>query len=200
MTPTQIHVEPADHDTDLCILCRKHGSDKADRHDYTRYYAAIFRPIRERVTRVFELGIFGGSSLRLWREYFPNATIVGADIDPGMVSAARGERIVTIQCDETDKASVRELWDVERYDIMIDDALHTYEDNVRFFGWSRHMLRPGGIYIMEDLPQHELGYFKALMPKMREQGWACHLLDRSHRLVNGEAIPDNSLLVLRSPQ
>lgn len=198
MTPTQIHVEPADHDTDLCLLCRKHGSDKADRHDYTRYYAAIFRQIREKVTRVFELGIFGGSSLRLWREYFPSATIVGADIDPGMVSAARGERIEAYLCDETNEAQVSAL--PGDFDIMIDDALHTYEDNVRFFGWSKHMLRPGGIYIIEDLPQHELGYFKAFMPKMREQGWACHLVDRHDRVVNGEPIPDNSLLVLRSPQ
>jgi trans-aconitate methyltransferase len=197
MTPTQIHVEPADHDTDLCILCRKHGSDKADRHDYTRYYAAILRPIREKVTRVFELGIFGGSSLRLWREYFPNATIVGADIDPGMVSAARGERIETYLCDETNEAQVSAL--PGDFDIMIDDALHTFADNVRFFEWSKRMLKPGGIYVMEDLPEHELGYFKAFMPKMRTWGWACHLVDRHDRVVNGESIPDNSLLVLRAP-
>ena len=198
MTPTQIHVEPADHATDLCALCDKHGSDKSVRHDYTRYYAAIFRPIREKVTRVFELGIFCGSSLRMWADYFPNATIVGADIDPGMVSAARGERIETYLCDETTQRQVSAL--PGDFDIMIDDALHTFQDNVRFFEWSKHKLRPGGIYIMEDLPYHELSYFKALMPKMRTWGWACNLVDRHDRVVNGEPIPDNSLLVLRSPQ
>lgn len=198
---TQIHVEPADHNTDLCELLGKYGSDKGNatgtaRHDYSRYYVAIFRPIRETTKRVFELGIFGGASLRAWRDYFPNATVMGADIDMGNVAAMKGEpRIIAKQCDETIAGQVSWLWDgQDEFDIMIDDALHTLEDNVRFFEWSNHMLRKGGIYIIEDVPEHQLREATQWAIAQRDLGWAAHVLV-SHR----EGVPDNNLIVLRAP-
>jgi spermidine synthase len=206
MTASQIHVEPADHSTILCILMGKHGSDKgnvddAARHNYTRYYHAIFSPIRETVTRVFELGIFGGASLRGWRDYFPKAQIVGADIDPGMVSAARGERIATYLCDETQPTQIADLWartGAELFDVMIDDALHTLRDNLFFYDRAFHMLKPGGIYILEDVPGHEVDLAGPFCEQMRRNGWAAHLLVMP-RKVKGEEIPDNNLIVMRSP-
>lgn len=215
---TQIHVEPADHPTDLCALLGKYGSDKSNfedtaRHNYGRYYAALFRPIREQVTRVFELGIFGGASLRAWRDYFPNATVYGADIDPGLVAAAAGERIVTWQCDETSLADVASMWTSHRldrcarpdgsqmdhrFDVIIDDALHTLADNIQFFKWSYQMLRSGGLYIVEDIPARDVDGAKEWAVVLRAEGWAAHLLVIP-RVVNGEDVPDNNLLIMRAP-
>ncbi len=198
---TQIHVEPADHDTDLCELMKKYGSDKCGRHDYSRYYCAMFRPIRAQVTRVFELGIFQGASLRAWRDYFPNAIVYGADIDPGLVAAASGEALIlAYQCDETSEIGVASMWARidEQQDIIIDDALHTLTDNVRFFEWSKHMLRSGGLYIIEDIPAEDLPAAAAWTLASCDLGWAAHLLVIP-RVVNGEDVPDNNLLVMRAP-
>lgn len=203
MPPTQIHVEPADHDTDLCAMLGKYGSDKGNatgtaRHNYSRYYVALFRPIREQVRRVFELGIFQGASLRAWRDYFPHAQVYGADIDPGLIFTE--ERIGTVPCDETDEGEVARLWrfiggDI---DILIDDALHTYVDNRRFFNWSHGQVKPGGLYIIEDLRADELDLFRAWAIDLRKEGWAAHVVVLP-RVVNGEDIPDNNLLVMRKP-
>lgn len=215
---TQVHVESADHSTDLCALLGKHGSDKGNatdtaRHNYGRYYVALFRPIREQVKRIFELGIFGGASLRAWRDYFPNAQVMGADIDPGLLF--QEERIETWQCDETDPLAVEAMWEACdmanpheiaptstppycELDILIDDALHAYADNRRFFDWSYPQVRPGGLYIIEDLRADELDLFRAWAIDLRKQGWAAHVVVLP-RVVNGEDVPDNALFVLRRP-
>ncbi len=200
---TQVHVEPADHNTDLCALMGKHGSDKGNatdtaRHNYSRYYVALFRPIREQVRRIFELGIFQGASLRAWRDYFPNAQVMGADIDPGLLF--QEERIETWQCDETDPLAVEAMWSAcgEELDILIDDALHTYADNRRFFNLSHDQVRPGGLYIIEDLRADELDLFRAWAIDLRREGWAAHVVVLP-RVVNGEDVPDNNLLVCRRP-
>ena len=55
------------------------GTDKNSTHCYVEYfYEEAFAPYRNRKVSVLEIGISGGYSLRLWREYFKKAkTIVG---------------------------------------------------------------------------------------------------------------------------
>ena len=42
-------------------------------------------------------------------------------------------------------------WQARRADILIEDGLHTFEANVSFLEESLHHLRPGGVYICEDI-------------------------------------------------
>ena len=64
------------------------GTDKAcGHHGYTSYYARHLRAKRRVITCVLEIGIGGyrdpsggGNSLRMWRSYFPRATIYGLDL------------------------------------------------------------------------------------------------------------------------
>ena len=58
------------------------GSDKLVVHNYPVAYEEMFEPIRNKVQNVLEVGVAGGWSLKIWEEYFPNATIHGVDIDP----------------------------------------------------------------------------------------------------------------------
>lgn len=177
--------------TPLCALSQgdKGNPENTARHDYTRLYHALFSPIREKVTTVFELGIFQGNSLRMWRDYFPNAIIYGADIDANYVACAKGERIVTRVCDETDPGSVIDLLaDWPEFDIIVDDALHTFTDNLKFFSYAWPRLKKGGVYVIEDVRKDEQSLFKA---------WGNNgtLYDHSDRKVNGEEIPDNAVWV-----
>ena len=189
--------------TELCAILGSYGSDKGNvtgtaRHNFSEYYDSIFSPMRQQVRRVFELGIFQGASLRAWRDYFPNAQVMGADIDPAC--CFQEERIETWQCDETDPLAVEAMWEAAGgdLDVLIDDALHTYADNRRFFEWSHDQVRPGGLYIIEDLRADELDSFRAWAIDLRKQGWTAHVVVLP-RVVNGEEIPDNNLLVCRRP-
>jgi hypothetical protein len=184
----------------LCHLSRgdKGNAQGTARHNYTAYYHQLFAPIRESAKAVFELGIFMGNSLRMWRDYFPNATIYGADVDPATIFTEH--RIVTKCFDERDVVPGSPLLaDWPQFDIMIDDALHTHADNVKFFYSARHKLKSGGIYVIEDLREEELGLFQSTLDGVRAEGWEAEILYGHDRVVNGEAVPDNSLMIMVRP-
>jgi SAM-dependent methyltransferase len=154
--------------TTMCRVMTKYGSDKGRPNNYTPVYSALFKERREQSLRVFELGlgtnnpdlpsnmgVFGapGASLRGWRELFPHALVYGADIDREILF--QEDRIKTFYCDQLDRSSIRELWsraDLQGgMDIIIEDGLHTFEANVSFLEGSLDYLRPGGIYVTEDI-------------------------------------------------
>ena len=153
--------------TDMCRVMAKWGSDKA-RNGYTPLYSALFSSRCNQPLRILELGlgtnnpnmlsnmgVFGapGASLRGWRELFPHALVYGADIDRQILFEE--DRIKTFFCDQLDQSSIRELWSHEDLregaDIIIEDGLHTFEANVSFLDVSLEHLRPGGIYVVEDI-------------------------------------------------
>ena len=154
--------------TELCRVMTKCGSDKGRSNNYTPLYSALFKERYDHPLRIFELGlgsnnpdvssnmgVFGvpGASLRGWRQLFPHALVYGADIDRGILFEE--DRIKTFYCDQLDRSSIRELWshpDLQGgVDIIIEDGLHTFEANVSFLERSIGHLRPGGIYVTEDI-------------------------------------------------
>ena len=166
----------------LTYLCDVHGSDKGSRggvataypwpaHSYADLYAQLFEHCRFSVNLVFECGIGStdpsmpynmgeggkpGASLRVWRDYFPNAHIVGADLDPTVLFEE--PRIRTFQVDQTSPASVTALWQAvgrREFDLMIDDGLHEPAGGLTLFEHSVEQLAPHGIYVIEDVhPDH----------------------------------------------
>jgi hypothetical protein len=146
----------------------KYGSDKGRALNYTTVYSALFKDWHDRPLRILELGlgtnnpdlpsnmgVFGapGASLRGWRELFPQALVYGADIDRAILFEE--DRIKTFYCDQLSGSSIRELWSrpelQDGVDILIEDGLHTFEANVLFLEESLDHLRPGGIYVCEDI-------------------------------------------------
>jgi hypothetical protein len=158
--------------TKMCRVMTKYGSDKGRAHRYTSVYSALFSEHYDEPLRIFELGlgtnnpdapssmgVFGapGASLRGWRELFPHALVYGADIDRRILF--QEDRIKTFYCDQLDPSSIRELWGHPELrdgaDIIIEDGLHTLEANLAFLQASLHHLRPGGIYVTEDILEND---------------------------------------------
>ena len=166
------------NDSLLSMLCDKYGSDKGEiekqdhpypwpSHTYADYYSSLYDHCRFGVKNVFEcglgtnnpdiassMGVNGkpGASLRAWREYFPNSQIIGADIDRDILFSE--ERIKTYYLDQTNPASIFELWNevgISDFDFMIDDGLHTFSAGVCLFENSISKLKNDGIYIIEDV-------------------------------------------------
>ena len=93
-----------------------------------------------------------GASLRGWHAYFSRAEIYRADIDSD-ICFDEG-RIHTSWTDVTDPHAVRSLWDKLadiRFDIIIDDGLHEVSADIRFFLESFGKLKPGGLYVIDDI-------------------------------------------------
>jgi hypothetical protein len=155
--------------TKMCRVMTRHGSDKGrGSHNYTTIYSALFGKLRNQPLQIFELGLgtnnpkfvstMGlegrpGASLRGWREIFPRALVYGADIDRDILFEE--DRIKTFYCDQLDSAAIRDLWAEpalqDGLDILIDDGLHTFEGGISFLEGSLEHLRPGGIYVIEDI-------------------------------------------------
>lgn len=111
------------------------------------------------------MGIDGkpGASLRMWRDYFPSANIVGCDIDKDILFSE--ERIKTFFCDQTSSESVNNfLKNAEitegSVDIIIDDGLHEYHAGICFFENMIGSLRNDGIYIIEDVTHSDIIKYK----------------------------------------
>jgi predicted O-methyltransferase YrrM len=133
------------------------GTDKArGYHGYTRYYARHLRRRRRAVTCVLEIGIGGydscpgGNSLRMWRSYFPHATIYGLDLYEKRFEDAH--RLVLLQGDQSDQNTLRRVVELyQPFDLVVDDGSHIKSDIIASFEALFPAVTPGGVYAIEDI-------------------------------------------------
>lgn len=199
-------------------LVAKHGSDKEQskstslhpwrHHTYGNVYELLFAHCRNNIFNVFECGIGSinseinsnmgangvpGGSLRIWRDYFPNSQIFGADIDP--LALFEETRIKTFQLDQTDEKSIAKLWaklgDI-KFDLMIDDGLHLPEAGITMLKNSIHKLNVDGIYVIEDVSFRHFAAYKAALSELAVD----YVLISSNRKI--EESLDNNLLIVRT--
>lgn len=124
----------------------KHGTDKATFHKYLDFYEKHL-PDRDFSGRLLEIGIMDGCSIRMWREYYPNAEIVG--IDTGLQVDLRIDGATLLELDGTKPEHLTQLG---KFDIIIDDGSHMTKDQQKSFEHLfYHQLNSGGLYILEDL-------------------------------------------------
>lgn len=209
----------------LDSLCNQHGSDKGGNsqaehpfpwkhHTYTDFLSLLFEPNRHQVKLVFECGIgtnnltfpanmgsrgIPGASLRVWRDYFPNADIIGADIDESVLFEEK--RIKTFALDQRDPKSIEDMWKrIGRsgFDLMIDDGLHVFEAGKTLFLGSIDQLAPNGTYIIEDvLHEDMLRYMDFFSNSRYRVDFVSLVRPRERRYV---PMRDNQMIVIRHPQ
>src|SRR5882724_246594 len=198
--------------TEMCPVMARYGSDKA-LHSYTQVYSALFKDWFDRPLRMLELGLgtnnpavlsnmgaFGapGASLRGWRDLFPQASVYGADIDRGILF--QEDRIKTFYCDQLDKSSIRSIWSQPALrngaDIIIEDGLHTFEANVSFLEESLDHLRPGGIYVVEDIGWEDIERWYVRLETVYSKQYPTH----EFAFVVLAKHEYNNMLVIRRPE
>ncbi|MBV8431625.1 MAG: hypothetical protein JO244_10710, partial [Solirubrobacterales bacterium] len=125
--------------SNLKALALVNNSDKWGNHWYVQHYETHFARLRKRRLRVLEIGIggyadpeAGGSSLRMWRTYFPNSWIYGIDIFDKHSHDER--RIKTFQGSQVDEEFLNGVIEsIGRPDIIIDDGSHRNDHVIRTF-------------------------------------------------------------------
>jgi SAM-dependent methyltransferase len=208
-------VYPRNFENNLSTIFEKFKTDKGGNginvhHNYHLAYELIFAPHRMQVRNVLEIGIgttnpkikssmgpsgVPGASLRSWREYFPNANISGADIDPEILF--NEERI---DCHFTNQESEKHLQELSmkferantKFDVVIDDGLHTLDAAVKTFNEFKRLVTPGGIYVIEDVPIRK---WKAYSNKIDVSDFGCYYLRLTNPKTNRFS-GDNFLIFL----
>lgn len=141
---------PVDADNPLEALGHKYRPTKRA-HNYLPFYWMHFRDIRDRVRNVCEIGVQSDRSIRMWEEFFPNATIYGVDVDPAVREFEGGRRKILIG-DQSDLSFLKSL--IDRVDggldVVIDDASHNMRHQLITFNALFPALTDHGVYVIED--------------------------------------------------
>lgn len=121
----------------------KYGTDKASNgHNFLDFYEAN---LPHNPKRILEIGAYEGASLKMWRDYYPEAEIVGIDIWKQLDI----DGVKMLIMDATDEEAMRSLG---KFDIIIDDGSHKMAQQQTALKYGLDfMLNEGGVFIMEDL-------------------------------------------------
>jgi len=144
------------HARDLRRLAVLYGTDKGTVHDYMGQYQRHFESLRLRKMNILEIGVggyansgIGGASLRMWKAYFPNASIHGIDLHDKR--AFEEPRIHIFQGDQSNPAFLLDTYrKIGSLDIVIDDGSHINHHVVTSFRVLFPLLNVPGLYAIED--------------------------------------------------
>lgn len=138
-------------------LADRFGTDKSLRagHGYVSAYSMLLEPHRLDRLNVTEVGVLTGSSILMWASYFPRAEVWGLDIALQPVAKHRCKNESRIHLHAADSQSEKTpaklgLAD-ESMDLVIDDGDHSREGNSLTAAALWPLVRPGGLYVIEDV-------------------------------------------------
>lgn len=126
----------------LAKLAQQYNTDKLT-HGYIPFYE---QTLPENPARILEIGCFKGASLRMWRDYYPNAELHTLDlfVENHPPTDIRG--LITHcgnQCDFMLLEQLRKY----NFDVIIDDGSHNSRDQmITFFG----LMHKNCHYYIED--------------------------------------------------
>ncbi|MCM1157887.1 MAG: glycosyltransferase [Bacteroidales bacterium] len=131
---------------------------------YFEVYHRHFERFRNRPVTVLEIGIWGGGSLQMWKNYFgPQSHIIGIDIMEECRNYEEEQIKIYIGSQEDREFLQRVKKEIPQVDIIIDDGGHTMNQQIVTFEELFPILAEGGVYLCEDMhtsywPEFKGGY------------------------------------------
>lgn len=139
------------------------GGDRMLHHGYGDTYARCLAPFLGQANLTLgEFGVLKGTGLAIWCDLFPNARVMGFDIDLGHFEENRAKLLNR----GAFKAQYPELYEYDQlldgsellgkllgdntFDIVIDDGLHSIESIVKTWRSVRPHLSERFVYLIED--------------------------------------------------
>uniref|UniRef100_A0A6C0LLQ1 Methyltransferase n=1 Tax=viral metagenome TaxID=1070528 RepID=A0A6C0LLQ1_9ZZZZ len=148
--------------TTLEELVDNSRTDKNNVHSYLPLYEQLLSRMKMTAKNVLEVGIgyakcHNGGSIKLWADYFENATVYAADIidyDEVYDGIKNNQRInIFASSDAYDPQFVENTFIVPdvKFDMVLDDGPHTLESMKAFIQLYSPLLTENGILIIEDV-------------------------------------------------
>lgn len=139
----------------LAEISNEHTGKYSDRwSSYLEIYWNLFEPICDGEFDFLEIGVENGGSLEIWAKLFPNArNIIGVDNNPKCSDLQFNDsRIKVFVEDASDMRAGKLVKETtSNLGVVIDDGSHVSSDMIRAFLLFFPKLKPGGIYVIEDL-------------------------------------------------
>jgi len=170
------------HSTELCEIGLKYQTDKSPfldiSHAYTPFYNFLFSPIRNKEIVFGEIGIYKNASMKMWRDYFPNANLYGWDCHPedadetryqlmDFVQNAKGDKLENTIYDYMNVKNEQSIQDCLektncKFDILIDDSDHHFWSQIRLIRSVYPYIKNNGFLIIEDVAYPIYRYFEEI--------------------------------------
>lgn len=133
-------------------LAVKYRTDKRiTGHNYVTVYERLFKEFQEDTFKFLEIGLGRGASHKMWRDWFPNATIYGVDNAPTTIERFKNEERMVI--DYLHQGHTDQLFAYTKkgpWRVIIDDGSHITSHQTKTFEILWDQVEPGGYYIVED--------------------------------------------------
>ena len=137
--------EPTDFGaSNLTQIADHFHTDKGSmRHLYTPIYEQYLEPWRSRELTILEIGVASGASLRMWSAYFPQARVIGLDVNEQCSEVCRDNARIDIRIVDATLSP-----QPEQFDLIIDDRSHLAGHIAENYRTNWSSLKPGGFYII----------------------------------------------------
>lgn len=157
-------------------LCNKYGSDKGTinntndpntwMHSYSIFYDQIMGHLKDKQLNILDIGAWGandGGSTKTWQEFFVKSNIYACDINPKVVELNKIDRVKAFELDLDKEFNVLETISKLKvtFDIVIEDALHSEQQQCRTLINLCPFMSSGSTYIIEDAP-HSMNLINAI--------------------------------------
>jgi cephalosporin hydroxylase len=132
-------------------------TDKNTTHSYLPLYQKLLISKKETAKNVLEVGICHGGSIKLWSDFFRNATVYGLDIMNinDVWQGIKNKEKITLHTStdayNTDFFIDNFLNKNIKCDFMLDDGPHTLESMKQFIKLYSQIMTDNGILIIEDV-------------------------------------------------
>ena len=143
-----------------------YGTDKNTVHSYGGVYENLFSTYQKGASKILEIGFDSGASLQAYSDYFENASIYGIDINDNCAEVYKKNPKINIYIGDATKENTIRQFPYE-YDIIVEDASHLPEHQIRHFQDYCKFVKKEGLYIIEDV--HE-NYFELVKNETRKIG------------------------------
>ena len=142
------------HLSNLLQLVNSEKTDKNTVHSYLPLYEVLLKNKKNTCKNVIEIGVAEGGSIKLWHDYFPNATIHGCDIrdETVMWDEIKNNNRIKIfpSTNAYDPLFINQIKDVQ-FDFALDDGPHTLDTMIQFINMYLPLMKEDGILIIEDV-------------------------------------------------
>lgn len=167
------------------------GTDKGGPKSYiSGFYEENFLPYKDKEITLLEIGVRGGASLCLWKNYFSNKSkIYGVDnlddknkheipvneewISGDNVNYIIGDAYSKELCDQIDF----------KIDILIDDGPHTFQSHIKTLELYLPKINENGMIIIEDVSYNPNDLFDYVPDNLKESSFLYDFGGYDNRLI-----------------
>ena len=131
---------------------KRDSSIKVEGHNYAKFYEELFKQIKQKKINILEIGSFYGNAAAAIYFYLQNAIIYSADIFPDLFSY-KSKRINNFYVNSSQEKSIQNsIIDLNKnFEIIIEDASHSYKDQIISLFMLFPLVNSGGFFITEEL-------------------------------------------------